>query len=149
MDRRELIERATALIVKHLDDATLGHSIRVAESVERWTDDAVPIAAAILHDFLEDGPPNAYELLKATMPGPVIGLVLELTDAFTPEARPYQNRAIRKGLEARRLGGCSPAARLIKLADVLDNSGRIEEKGGEFAKLWLNERETLVWALIQ
>lgn len=131
-----------------LDDDTFAHAERVAQLVSRWTCDPYIIAAAWLHDVVEDGPPDTHEELGLVFDEAIVLLVEELTDAFTPEDMPCHNRMLRKAHEARRLHGCTPAARLVKLADVMDNDARIEAKGDEFAKVWRAEREALVWALL-
>ena len=68
---------------------------------------------------------------------------LQVTDVFTHEAYPELNRKIRKGMEADRLATISDDAKLVKLADMIDNTSSITEHDPGFAKLYLAEKAHL------
>ena len=109
------------------------------------------IAAAHLHDVLEDVYPkvpfcNAI-LLTVIFGAHVQNLVTELTDIYTPENYPDMNRKQRKEMEAQRLGQVSTEAKIIKLADICDNTKDIVANDPGFAKTYLREKEALLDAL--
>ena len=78
------------------------------------------INAALLHDTLEDTKLTALEIREA-FGAEVLRLVDEVTNRFTKERFPDLNYHTRSGLEAARLSNASDPAKIIKLADVLDN----------------------------
>lgn len=106
------------------------------------------VAAAHLHDVLEDvfpkdasyGPTKIRELFGEH----VLNLVKELTDVFTKESYPKLNRAQRKKLELERVSKISAEAKMIKLADTLDNTSSIAEHDKDFAIVYLNEILTML-----
>lgn len=121
------------------------HVLRVAELVSTRTQDQEVLAAACLHDVLEDVEPNnpefSRERILEEFGAGVLELVLELTDVYTKENYPDLNRKSRKELEARRLAGISERAKLIKMADIHDNNDG--SLGGRFEKTWLEEKKVL------
>jgi (p)ppGpp synthase/HD superfamily hydrolase len=151
-----LVERARAYAVaahgtqlrKWTGEPYWHHLRDVAERVALLTDDEEVIAAAWLHDVLEDTP-KTYNEVSEAFGQRVADLVLDLTDLYTPELCPHSNRAKRKALEATRLGLCFPEVRLVKLCDVQSNAGSIEEHGGDFAEVWKTEKKELVKQLLR
>jgi (p)ppGpp synthase/HD superfamily hydrolase len=121
------------------------HVLRVAELVSTKTQDQEVLAAACLHDVLEDVEPNnpdfSRERILEEFGQRVLGLVLELTDVYTKENHPDKNRKTRKELEAQRLARVSEEAKLIKRADIYDNHQSI--MGTSFEEVWLQEKFTL------
>lgn len=127
------------------------HPQNVAANVERWLADW-PVypqlneqitAAAWLHDVLEDTPITAPELLWY-FGETVCNLVEELTDVYTSAKYVDLNRSERKRLETVRLGGISPAARLIKRADIADNTSDVETYDPKFARVYMPEKEAIL-----
>lgn len=112
------------------------HCIAVAETVARVTDDAEVIAAAALHDCLEDTPCTFTDILLAFGPR-VARLVFEVTDASKPGDG---NRATRKLIDLANLAKSSPEGATIKLADIIDNSKDILAHDQTFAKVYLKEK---------
>ncbi len=109
--------------------------------------DTTMVAAAYLHDTLEDTATTYAELVTEFGPE-VANLVLELTDVFTPEAYPHLNRKARKALECARLATVSTRAKSIKLADVADNAADIATTApAGFARVWLAEKAALLKVL--
>lgn len=121
------------------------HVLRVAELVSTRTQDQEILAAACLHDVLEDVEPNnpdfSRERILEEFGERVLELVVELTDIYTKENHPDKNRKTRKELEARRLALVSEEAKLIKRADLHDNNKSI--LGTSFEKVWLQEKARL------
>ncbi len=148
---RALVERARTYAIaahrnqvrRYTGEGYVVHPERVAAAVARETDDPEVIAAAWLHDVLEDTGASAEEL-TAQFGGRVAGLVVELTNVFTADTHPTLNRARRKALERRRLAAASREARLIKRADALDNLATIEVHDPAFAEVYREEVAALM-----
>lgn len=121
------------------------HVLRVAELVSSKTDDQEVLAAACLHDVLEDVEPHNPEFSREKILEEfglgVLELVLELTDVYTKENFPNLNRKSRKELESQRLSRIGERAKLIKRADLHDNNLSI--MGTSFEKTWLEEKKVL------
>jgi guanosine-3',5'-bis(diphosphate) 3'-pyrophosphohydrolase len=121
------------------------HVLRVAELVSTRTQDQEVLAAACLHDVLEDveplKPEYGRERILREFGQRVLDLVVELTDIYTKENHPDKNRKTRKRLEAERLAGISEEAKLIKRADLHDNGSSFH--GTSFEKTWLEEKKLL------
>jgi len=120
------------------------HCHRVANMVsekigEDHENHDVLVAAAYLHDTLEDTETTYCQLIKE-FGGRVAWLVTELTDYYTPERFPDNNRRWRKGMEAIRLGYISDDAKTIKLCDLIDNTESIVKNDPKFAIVYLREK---------
>ena len=87
------------------------HVVRVAETV---SDEAR--IAALLHDVLEDGDLAARGLVEEGVPEAVVATVETLTRR---DGEPYEDYIERVAAD--------PVARAVKLADLADNLGRLEE----------------------
>ena len=116
------------------------HPRRVSKIVAEHggTDDM--IAAALLHDVLEDTQVTS-DLIAEVFGWKIHKLVVELTDISKPEDG---NRAKRKAMDAKKLGKVSREAQVIKLADLIDNSDDIEANDPSFAKVFLKEKAHLI-----
>lgn len=128
---------------KYTDEPYFVHCLAVAERVAKKTKNPRLISAAFLHDTIEDTKTTYEELVEAF--GKIVAdLVLELTDVFTHEEFPYLNRKVRKQCENIRLGSTSPAAKMIKICDMEDNSKTIVANGKGFTKVFLAEKTALM-----
>ncbi|MEX2239760.1 MAG: HD domain-containing protein [Burkholderiales bacterium] len=94
----------------------INHPIALARvlSVEGGLCDPALLAAAVLHDTLEDTE-TTYEELKERFGLPVAAVVLEVTDDKTLPKKE------RKRLQIRHAAGISRRAKLVKLADKICN----------------------------
>jgi (p)ppGpp synthase/HD superfamily hydrolase len=120
------------------------HLRRVALYVSLHCKDPEVLAAALLHDVLEDTSVDAVTL--ATHFGPNVSkMVLDLSDTPATEGGP--NRAARKEIDRNRLANAGNWVGLIKLADLIDNSSSIVEHDPSFAKVYLREKEALLKVL--
>ena len=128
---------------KYTGEPYINHCLAVASSVERFTENINIIIAAVLHDTLEDTD-TTYIELENTFGISVAKMVLELTDKYTKEKYPSLNRKERKFLEACRLEGISPGAKLIKYFDIMDNSKTIFEFDTKFARTYLKEKQFII-----
>ena len=127
---------------KYTNETYINHPIAVAElvrSTENHTDEM--LAAAVLHDVLEDTPTHPTEIFNKF--GPIVfKYVMELTE------KPREgNRASRKAFERERLSGVGTPAQTIKLADLIDNSASITEYDPSFAKVYMKEKKDLLEVL--
>ena len=132
-------------------DRYIVHPVRVMETCKEYTNDIAVLAAALLHDVLEDTPVTKEELkdfLVTLMPedqaNKTIELVEELTDVYIKSDYPQWNRRKRKNKEAGRLEKTSAEAQTIKYADIIDNAPEIAEKDIDFAKRFLPEYRALL-----
>jgi (p)ppGpp synthase/HD superfamily hydrolase len=125
---------------KYSNDDYIVHPRRVAKTVETVGGSDEMIAAALLHDVIEDTAITGPMIMSA-FGATVFKLVLELTDTSKPEDG---NRAVRKGIDATRLGFASKDAQIIKLADLIDNSNDIEANDPSFSKVFLKEKAHLL-----
>lgn len=116
------------------------HLRAVAEIVGTVSDDPAMIAAAWLHDTVEDTPAT-FEDLEREFGIEVMELVKELTDVSRPGDG---NRARRKEIDRLHLAGVSPRAKTIKLADVMDNCEDICRHDPKFGRTYLAEMTALM-----
>ena len=94
----------------------INHPIRLAEVLhsEGGVDDPVVIAAALLHDTVEDTF-TTYDELRGVFGRQVADVVLEVTDTK------FVGKEARKRLQVAKAGHSSERARLVKLADKICN----------------------------
>lgn len=136
---------------KYTPDRYIVHPVRVMEICREYTDDMAVLAAALLHDVLEDTPTTAQELKKFLIPlmGEAmsirtVDLVIELTDVYIKKDYPHWNRRKRKQMEKERMEKTSPTAQTIKYADILDNCMEIVKHDPSFARVFLSECKGLL-----
>jgi (p)ppGpp synthase/HD superfamily hydrolase len=119
------------------------HCEAVASLVAQYTADQDVIAAACLHDTVEDTDVTASEIYEV-FGQRVAQLVLEVTDVSRPEDG---NRKARKALDCEHVARSSPEGATIKLADLIDNTGSIVKYDKGFARSYLREKEALLEVL--
>ena len=136
---------------RYTDDRYIVHPIRVMETCKVYTDEISVLAAAILHDVLEDthvSKESMTAFLQTVMTdeqaAKTIGLVVELTDVFVKESFPKWNRRKRKQHELDRLEKTSAEAQTIKYADIMDNAPEVAEKDPDFGQRFLRECRALL-----
>lgn len=116
------------------------HTDEVAEIVARVTDDQEMIAAAHLHDTVEDTKAT-LEDIQREFGDRVASLVENLTDVSKPEDG---NRDARRALDREHTAKAHPDAKTIKLADIISNSKDILVNDPKFAKVYLAEMRLLL-----
>jgi hypothetical protein len=121
------------------------HLKAVAELVAAVSDDPAMIAAAWLHDTVEDTPAT-FEDLEREFGADVTQLVKELTDVSRPGDG---NRAVRKAIDRRHTAGASPRAKTVKLADIVDNTEDICRHDAKFGRVYVSEAEALLAVLAE
>lgn len=120
------------------------HLDQVAKITETVTDDEEMIAAAWLHDVVEDTPATLEDIEREFGVSVAI-LVRELTDISKPSDG---NRAERKALDKAHLAQASARAQTIKLADLIDNCMDITKYDPRFARVYVKEMEALLRVLV-
>lgn len=140
------MERHAGQVRKYTGAPYWTHCLAVATQVELWGGTPEMIAAAYLHDTIEDTETSDDEI-RQLFGDVVASLVVELTDEYTPGRYPDMNREARKAAEAVRIATISLEARVIKLADMADNTATIEQHDPGFARVYLREKAR-VYSLI-
>jgi hypothetical protein len=116
------------------------HLSAVAKLVASVTDDEEMIAAAWLHDTVEDTQAT-MEDVEAEFGVQVAELVEELTDVSKPGDG---NRVRRKQIDRMHLAQASKRAKTVKLADLIDNCKDITRHDPRFAQVYLAEMNSLL-----
>jgi len=116
------------------------HLQSVAALVAGVSDDEEAIAAAWLHDTVEDTPAT-LEDIEEHFGQSVAELVEELTDVSKPGDG---NRAKRKAIDRSYIAQASPRAKTVKLADLIDNCRDITKHDKRFARVYLLEMGALL-----
>lgn len=145
----ELVQRARAFAEaahgainhrrKHTDEPYTAHLARVADAVARVTTDAETIAAAWLHDVVEDTPTTLEDVARVFGTG-----VAKLVAAMTDVDYAAGNRRQRKALDRARLASADPRAQTIKYADILDNAPDLSAHDPHFARVYVRECAALI-----
>lgn len=134
---------------KYIDEPYTIHLERVAYLVGMVTNNESAISAAWLHDVLEDVAPinNRFDekSMEIEIGKEITSLVIQLTD--TPKAEGV-NRAQRKAMDRERLRKSCNLVKIIKLADIIDNTLSITEHDKDFSIVYLREIEILLPNLI-
>jgi (p)ppGpp synthase/HD superfamily hydrolase len=131
---------------KYTPDRYIVHPVRVMNICKEYSNDITILAAALLHDVLEDTPVTRSEiksfllsLLDEQLAERIVELVQELTDVYIKKDYPQWNRHERKDKEAERLSATSSDAQTVKYADIIDNSVEIVDHDINFAGVYLHE----------
>ncbi|ADU67430.1 metal dependent phosphohydrolase [Pantoea sp. At-9b] len=128
---------------KYTDEPYIVHPAAVVELVRSVTDDEAMLAAAWLHDTVEDTASTLEDIASRFGPR-VAELVDMLTDSAQPQAK---NRAARKLAHFRHTAQASPEAQTIKLADIIDNTRAIVQFDADFARVYLVEKQIQIQLL--
>ena len=116
------------------------HLGAVARLVSSVSDDPEMIAAAWLHDVVEDTSATLYDI-ELEFGKSVAALVEDLTDVSKPSDG---NRTTRKAIDREHLAHASPKAKTVKLADLIDNCQDICKNDKRFARIFLEEMDPLL-----
>jgi hypothetical protein len=119
------------------------HLKAVADLVASATDDQEMIAAAWLHDTVEDTPATLGDIEREFGSG-VAQLVADLTDVSRPGDG---NRSVRKAIDRAHTAQASVRAKTVKLADLTDNCRDICEHDERFARVFMVEMAALLEVL--
>lgn len=116
------------------------HPEAVAALVQTVPHTSEMIAAAMLHDVIEDTPCTEIDV-RFEFGDAVADLVMWLTDVSKPSDG---NRETRKAIDRAHTAAAPREAKTIKLADLIDNSRSIVERDKDFAKIYLREKRLLL-----
>jgi guanosine-3',5'-bis(diphosphate) 3'-pyrophosphohydrolase len=136
---------------KYSPDRYIVHPVRVMERCAAHGASRAQLAAALLHDVLEDTMVTEEDLLRflrSVMEEAealeTLDLVIALTDVYTKAAYPQWKRRRRKEEETERMRQIAPEAQTIKYADIIDNTADITENDPGFAFKYLRECRQLL-----
>jgi (p)ppGpp synthase/HD superfamily hydrolase len=125
---------------KYLGTPYIEHPRAVAELVAEHGGTDTMIAAAWLHDVVEDTAVT-LKLLAEEFDSEVVRLVAALSDLQTAEDG---NRKTRMQRYAQRLSQAGPCAQTIKYADLIHNLPSVIEHDRGFARVYLAEQRYLI-----
>lgn len=125
---------------KYTEDCYFVHPKNVARMVLKVKGSEEMVAAALLHDVVEDTK-ITIAVIANTFGNLVAHYVSELTDISKPEDG---NRDARKEIDRQYTSIATPEAKTIKLADLIDNSLTIRRYDPGFAKVYLAEKRLLL-----
>lgn len=130
---------------KYTGEPYVLHCLEVARIVAEVGGSATMIAAALLHDVVEDTEAS-IEDVRARFGEEVAQGVACLTDVSRPEDG---NRAIRKAMDREHLAMAPAEMKTVKLADVISNTRSIVDHGDGFARVYLGEMRELLEVLTE
>ena len=128
---------------KYTGEPYIVHPMAVAEIVRSVPHTPEMLAAAYLHDVVEDTPVT-LEAVVAEF-GPVVG---ELVDWLTDVSKPEDgNRQVRKATDRQHMARATAEAKAIKLADLIDNTVTIKARDPQFWQVYRREKLALLEVL--
>ncbi|MFU0503636.1 HD domain-containing protein [Pseudaminobacter sp. NGMCC 1.201702] len=128
---------------KYTGEPYIVHPIAVAEIVKTVPHTPEMIAAAYLHDVVEDTAVTIEEI-EAEFGKEVADLVGWLTDVSKPQDG---NRRARKAIDREHSAKAPAEAQTIKLADLIDNTKAIKPHDPGFWKVYRREKHELLEVL--
>ena len=134
---------AAAQLRKYTNEPYIVHPREVAQIVGTVPHSYEMLAAAWLHDVVEDTGVT-IEVIREEFGTDVAELVGWLTDVSRPE---QGNRATRKAIDRAHTAMAPKDAQTIKLADIISNCTSIKEHDAEFAKVYFEEKRLLLEVL--
>jgi (p)ppGpp synthase/HD superfamily hydrolase len=130
---------------KYTKEPYIVHPRKVGRIVATVNKDAKVVAAAILHDVVEDTPVTIEEI-ENEFGKRVAKLVAEVTDLPAPKGSTRDERVARN---RGHLSHASPEGQTIKLADIIHNTRDIAEHDPKFAKRYMKEKRDQLTVLKQ
>lgn len=121
---------------KYTGDPYIVHPQAVMEIVRSVPHTEAMLAAAWLHDTVEDTPITLNDVINHF--GEEVATLVEMLT--NPATRPDDNRIQSKNRDRHHMAQASPDAKTIKLADLIDNLRSVLTYDVEFAKTYLIEK---------
>jgi (p)ppGpp synthase/HD superfamily hydrolase len=134
---------AAAQLRKYTMEPYIVHPREVASIVAQHGGSDAQVAAAWLHDVVEDTGVT-IEVIREEFGTEVADLVGWLTDVSRPE---QGNRATRKAIDRAHSAMAPAEAQTVKLADLISNCTSIREHDATFAKTYFEEKRLLLEVL--
>ena len=131
---------AVGQLRKYTNESYVVHPFEVAQIVATVPHTEEMLAAAWLHDVVEDTGVT-LDQVHLLFGANVAELVFWLTDASKPEDG---NRAARKAVDRAHIAEAPAAAQTVKCGDLLSNIKSIVKHDPEFAKVYLEEKRLLL-----
>lgn len=125
---------------KYTGEPYITHPISVANIVKTVDHTPEMVAAALLHDTVEDTNVT-FEEIRAEFGAEVERLVFWLTDVSRPEDG---NRETRKGIDRDHYAEAPPDAQTVKVADMLHNTACISQHDPNFWRVYRREKQLLL-----
>ena len=130
---------------KYTGEDYIVHPIEVMELVRSVPHDDNMLAAALLHDLVEDTSVS-IDLIREQFGDDIADLVDWLTDVSRPEDG---NRAARKAKDCAHTAAAPARAKTIKLADLISNSKSIGHFNPSFWRVYKREKDALLAVLTE
>lgn len=131
---------AVGQLRKYTNEPYIVHPMEVASIVGTVPHTDAMIAAALLHDVIEDTQVSVGTVYNE-FGHEITNLVVWLTKVSNPDDGV---RAVRKELDRKYLAMAPADAQTVKLADLIANTSSIVERDPEFAKIYLKEMASLL-----
>lgn len=128
---------------KYTGEPYINHPRNVAGLVKTAGGTDAMVAAAYLHDVVEDTPVTNADI-RDIFGNEIADLVGWVTDVSRPEDG---NRAARKAIDCAHLAAAPAEAQTIKLADLIDNTASIRDRDPDFWKVYRLEKLALLEVL--
>jgi len=141
----EAAHTAVGQVRKYTGEPYHTHPLAVAEIVENIGGTKYMIAAALLHDLVEDTQ-ITLDQIDRVFGHDVTFLVYWLTDTQTLDKG---NRATRKARECLSLSEAPAEAQTIKLADLIHNSESILQHDPKFARVFIKEMRAILEVMLK
>lgn len=125
---------------KYTGEPYITHPITVANIVKTVDHTPEMVAAALLHDTVEDTNVTLTEI-RAEFGEEVSRLVFWLTDASIGSS---DNRADRKAMDRAQLADAPPDAQTVKVADMIHNTASISQHDAKFWQVYREEKRLLL-----
>ncbi len=134
---------AVGQLRKYTNEPYIVHPAEVAAIVAGRPHDPEMVAAAWLHDVVEDTGVEIVTIWNEF--GPVVASYVHwLTN---PSRKEDGNRAKRKEIDREFIRNAPPEVKTIKLADLISNCSSIVRHDSEFAKVYLEEKRLMLEVL--
>lgn len=130
-----------AQIRKYTGEPYVNHLAAVAHLVSIVPHTEGMLAAAWLHDVVEDTPVRQCDIFKLFGPGVSVAV------SFLTDSGLGKNRAEKKEFYKNQLESAPPYVKTIKLADLIDNTESIVQHDPNFAKVYMKEKAALLQVL--
>lgn len=128
---------------KYTSEPYITHPITVANIVKTVYHTPEMVAAALLHDTVEDTNVS-FDEIRAEFGVEVERLVFWLTDVST---KADGNRETRKAIDREHYAEAPPDAQTVKVADMIHNTACVSRNDPHFWKVYRREKELLLAVL--
>lgn len=141
-------EKHLGQLRKYTYEPYINHPAAVADLVRSVPHDQQMLAAAWLHDVVEDCGVQHYQIWN-TFGSEISFMVTFLTDISSYSNKKDENRERRKELDRNWTAKAHPTVKTIKLADLINNSESIMQYDPNFARVYLREKRLLLGVLTE